>query len=49
MRLKKDLELLKKEMGIKADQRKEKGLSQGDSSGCDCINIISGVISSSCV
>lgn len=30
MKLKEDLELLKKEMGTRADQKKEKGLSQGD-------------------
>lgn len=30
MRLKKDLELLKREMGARADQRKEKELSQSD-------------------
>lgn len=30
MRLKEDLELLKKKMGIRADQRKEKELSQSD-------------------
>lgn len=40
MKLKDDLELLKKEMGTRADQKKGKGLSQGDMAQAENVHLL---------